>query len=353
MNNFSQIMGTVTPPVWIPAKKNEVDILSPDPLLLYGLELEIERVEQDMAVNGMVVATDGSLRNNGLEFITRPMYLNGVASCLQTFFTKNRLTEDNYSERTSIHVHTNCNDLTPDQVASVCVLYQVFEKVLFSWIGNDREANIFCVPWSETTVSYQTVGRLVEQNTNALRDWNKYTALNLAPLTRFGTIEWRHMNGHSDMARILLWCQLIGCLFAYCRNRKHDDVLNLVINLNTTSQYMNVLDTVFGSLSKHLKGIGYETLIEDGVLNMKYSIAKPPKALKMDCGTQTRGDNIPRFTIHDDMFAPPPAAPRETVEQMIERNREAMERVRDEVRRLRPRPEAINNFINPQRRVEL
>lgn len=282
MSNISQIMGTTTPPQWVNTRaKDNVVLDVPDPLLLYGMELEIERVDSDMAVDGMRVTTDGSLRNNGLEFITQPMNLLNLAACLTRFFNKTEFNDDNYSERTSIHVHTNCNDLTPPQVASVCVLYQVFEKVLFSFIGDDRESNIFCVPWSETTVSYQTVTRMVECRMERLRDWYKYTALNLAPLLTFGTVEWRHMAGTYDLPRILLWCQLIGSIFAYARKYTNEDVLNLVINLNTTSQYHNVIDAVFGQYAKHLKNPGYEMLIEEGVLNMKYALAKPPKKLNI------------------------------------------------------------------------
>lgn len=292
MSNFGDIMGTVVPNPWRAASSKIVDVAMPDPQLYYGVELEIEncRDGQDMVVDGMVVTTDGSLRNNGLEFITRPMHLSSLNTCLINFFNKNKLNEYNYSERTSIHVHTNCNDLTPEEVASICVLYQVFEKILFNFIGNDRANNIFCVPWSETTVSYQAVARLAEKDTDALRDWNKYTALNLLPLTRFGTIEWRHMEGHADITRIVLWCQIIGAMYAYARKKEHKKVLDLVINLNTTSQYRDVIDTVFGSLAAHLKKDGYELLIEDGVLNMKYSLAKPPKRNKLVFNTRPQNN---------------------------------------------------------------
>lgn len=283
MKTIAEILGVPYPKVY--AYKAEPKIPPQDhipaPNLLYGVELEIENCIGNMQVAGMRVETDGSLRNNGLEFITEPMELQHLIRCLTAFFAKNGLSDNNYSERTAIHVHTNCTDLIPTQVASICVIYQVFEKVLFNFIGNDRASNIFCVPWSETTVSYQTVTRMVECRMERLRDWYKYTALNLAPLLTFGTVEWRHMAGTYDLPRILLWCQLIGSIFAYARKYTNEDVLNLVINLNTTSQYHNVIDAVFGQYAKHLKNPGYEMLIEEGVLNMKYALAKPPKKLNI------------------------------------------------------------------------
>ncbi len=142
-------------------------IPTPDPSLLYGVELEIENTDSDLAVPGMRAVEDGSLRNNGWEFVTQPMTLSNPNHCLSSFFDGRGFSDENYSERCSVHVHTNCLDLTFSQLAAICMLYQVFEGVLFNFIGNDRDKNIFCVPWSETNLSYRTVNRIEEANGDA------------------------------------------------------------------------------------------------------------------------------------------------------------------------------------------
>jgi hypothetical protein len=268
-------MGTPSPYAWSAGRTQTNPCSIPDKTLLYGIELEIEGVHRDMVVDGMRVETDGSLRNNGLEFITEPMRLADLEVCLTTFFNKNKLNENNYSERTSIHVHTNCSDLEPHELANVCVLYQVFEKVLFNFIGDDRESNIFCVPWSETMINYQLVTLILKHDIRHVRDWYKYTALNLQPLSSYGTIEWRHMSGHCDVNKIILWCQLIGSIYKFSRNKQFAEVREHIISLNTTSQYREIIDLVFGEYAAALRGPGYQLAIEDGVLNMKYSLAEP------------------------------------------------------------------------------
>lgn len=252
-----------------------VPVINPDPSLLYGLELEIEDVSQDMVVKGMRVTTDGSLRNNGLEFITQPMTYSNLLSVLSTFFTKNKLSERNYSERCSIHVHTNALDLTSEQVQNLVMLYQVFEGVLFNFIGNNRDKNIFCVPWKETNLSFRIIRDMQEDRWFRIGDWQKYTALNLIPLQTQGSVEWRHMEGNCDLKRIMTWCRLIGHIYRMARGNTQQQIQDLVMRLNTTSLYNDVLGVVFQDDSAELRRGDYMALLEDGVLNMKYSILKP------------------------------------------------------------------------------
>lgn len=242
------------------------------PSLLYGVELEIENVPNwpDMVVPGITSVADGSLRNNGREFITNPMSYSNLAYCLDMFFTKNKLTKDNYSERCSIHVHTNCLDLTMDQIKTVLFLYQMCEKVLYSWVDPERYDNIFCVPWSQTNITYQSLSEKVDPST--WKAWRKYTGLNLLPLYEHGTIEWRHMSGHSDVKKILEWCQIIGCMFSYALEHSLEEVRTQLLELNTNSQYQTMLERVFKDHASLFYSMPtYIQDLEDGVLNLKYA----------------------------------------------------------------------------------
>jgi Putative amidoligase enzyme len=206
-----------------------------DPSLLYGVELEIEGVPHwaDLVVPGMDCKADGSLRNNGREFITAPMTYSNLAYCLELFFTKAKLTGDNYSERCSIHVHTNVQDMTWDQIQTLTLIYQVVERVLFRWIGAGREENIFCVPLHQTAITYNTIGSTPDSD--VFRGWEKYTAFNFLPMFTQGTVEWRHMHGHCDVDKILQWCQIIGSIFSYARRTQFDVAKKIVVELNTNS----------------------------------------------------------------------------------------------------------------------
>lgn len=249
-----------------------------DPSLFLGVEFEIENTEgidgdpDSQTVPGIYWKEDGSLRNRGLEFITHPMTYDHLKYVTQDFFQKNEWNEENYSERCSIHVHANCRDLTFRQVGSILLLYQAFERLLYAFAGEDRDKNIFCVPWSESMMAYNIVNKLNTDPNNTIRGWQKYLGLNLYRLQDLGTLEFRHMPGIYDVDKILTWYQIIGCLFVNARNNPLEFWEEELSSINTTSAYGQLLERVFGQWAHHLRVPGYEALLEEGILNIKYML---------------------------------------------------------------------------------
>lgn len=268
------------PPVKPYTNSKAIPLSCSDPSLLYGLELEIEGIAVDPSewyVGGMGGEADNSLRDNeygrGWEFITKPATFSVAAFVLNNFFNKAKLTQErNYSERCSVHVHVNVQDLTPEQLKTVCFLYQVFERVFYAYAGEDRDKNIFCVPWSETTITHGIVDRLTPEGLKMLTRWQKYTGLNLIPVTSQGTVEFRHLPGTCDLPRILGWMNMIGSLFFIARNYSFKDVQAQVISVNTTSEYRHLVKYVFREWEGLVDVPNLEELLEDGVLNVKYMI---------------------------------------------------------------------------------
>lgn len=267
------------PPVYeIPRKILEVE--GTDPELLYGIELEIENLDEDedrranRKVPGMEYHKDGSLRNYGGEFVTKPMRRNTLNYVLNQFFEKNKLDADNYSERCSVHVHANCGDLTSEQLRLVLCLYQILERVLFNFVKGDRDGNIFCVPWSESLIGSKILSSPDVLIAEGRYSWRKYTALNILPLYTQGTIEFRHMPGTADRELILDWCDIIGCMFKYARTHEFNDVVGTLMNLNTSSAYANFMMDIFTpDLYDKLAAGPYREYLEEGVLNMKIMLA--------------------------------------------------------------------------------
>lgn len=256
--------------------KNLTPIIEPikecaDPSLLYGLELEIEKCTSkniETRISGFEIKVDGSLRNNGYEFVTLPMNFGALETKLPVFFEKHGFKASNYSDRCSVHVHANCMDLTLEQVKTICLLYQVFEDLFFEFCGQERHNNIFCVPWNQTNNTHA----LLNDFQTKLGRWQKYTALNILPLKTFGTIEFRHMGGEYEVSKILTWLNLIGSLFAYARKNTFEKALKDFCELNTTSHYTSKLQEVFGPWSDYLMAPNYEYIVSQGILNMKYSL---------------------------------------------------------------------------------
>jgi hypothetical protein len=210
-----------------------------------GLEIEIERVKANKIGQYLVwqQRPDGSLRDNGVEFVSIPIAGPRIAYALNQFFD---LIPRGYrfSHRTSIHVHQNCLDMTLEEIASECLLYSVFEKVLFKFIGGDRDKNNFCVPWHDA-LPYQYIALLLGGDIPQLEQY-RYLALNPDALRKFGTLEYRHMGGTDDKVRIMKWINVIFCLKAFAMKHSFADLHARINALNTNSAYDAFFTEVFG-----------------------------------------------------------------------------------------------------------
>lgn len=276
---FSNVCGITSPTPFVDAKTYPVlKEEGLDPLLMYGVELEIENLgsydnfPDGLYVPGISGTNDGSLRNSGWEFITLPMRFNMLSQVLRKFYVKNKFTEKNYSDRTSIHVHVNVLDLTHEQIQTLFLLYLTFEPILFEWVGGERKDNIFCVPWSQTNISSQLLGQVPsDAYLGKVKRWQKYTALNLLPMWEIGTVEFRHMVGTPELGRVITWCDIIGGIVAYARTNKYEDVLKELSSLNSTSRYHNIVSSVFKQYSSQFtSSANFLHHMEEGAMFVKY-----------------------------------------------------------------------------------
>lgn len=187
--------------------------LQPTKEFIGGVELEIEGVNAVELPFGWHKEEDGSLRNEGMEFISPPSTRHslsvGFAQVHKTLKTVPGV--DPFSERTSIHVHVNCLDLTFPQTKSVLLWYALFEPVFFAMVKPSRRNNIHCVGLDQTVVSehYRRTLDVI------IAKWSKYTALNTLPLIPQGTIEFRHMHGHNDQVLFDQWLCTIENLWKW------------------------------------------------------------------------------------------------------------------------------------------
>lgn len=224
---------------------------------VYGLELEIEDMhailENGLTCKGWTTTPDGSLRNSGIEFLTRPpIELKEIEPALVRLFKELKISENSYSDRTSIHVHCNMQGESMDVLKSVCLLYLVTEQVFFSFVEQERFENVFCVPLMDFAAPFNLFA-VLNQGT-LTRNWTKYSALNLLPLTELGTVEFRHMHGTNDVDKIVTWVTAIDCLKQAARRKTFDEWRKQISALNTTSEYGGFLLELFGSIEEKFLG---------------------------------------------------------------------------------------------------
>jgi hypothetical protein len=243
-----------------------------NPDLIVGIECEIEgwNTEEELRHKGFHFESDGSLRNNGMEAITKPTKSKFVPALLEGLYKHYNITNENYSQRCSTHIHVNCQSMTLEQVKLLALLYQVLERPIFGFIGHDRQDNIFCVPWSQCNLSVDFAHKFIYDPNYTIRSWQKYTALNLLPLRDRGTVEFRHLEGTCDLERITAWLNIIGMMHRYACEHDYTDFKSTILEMNSISNYGAFIESVLGEHCVHLISLpSYQQDISLGVIDCK------------------------------------------------------------------------------------
>lgn len=263
-----------------------------------GLEVEVERIARTSGILPLRDnyhlwnnVPDGSLRNDGKEFVTVPLKGVDVIFALQTL--QEHLLKDKtciaheFTDRTSVHVHMNVLDLTGEQYLNLVLTYLLVEPLLYNYVGGDRSKNIFCVPIIDsdlgdilsTSLTYLKSGSAASA-ISALKSWQKYTGFNLLPTFGYGTVEFRHLVGTSDLSVITNWLNLILSLKTFAKSKSHTDLVDIIVNINTTSDYMQVTSAIFGNLVGILDTSNIQDVMEKTSAFIKDILVRLPNNAK-------------------------------------------------------------------------
>lgn len=176
-----------------------------------GIEIECESQDWNKLKPLTIWRTeaDPSLRNAGVEFITRGAILfRDIRLALNEWKEAVREVELINTYRTSVHTHINYQKRTfLDCYTTIC-LYWIVENLLVRYSGKHREGNLFCLRISDADFLCASLIRGLERNTlfsELINDQFKYAALNLVPINRLGTIEFRSMRGVYDVEVLEEW----------------------------------------------------------------------------------------------------------------------------------------------------
>lgn len=183
---------------------------------LFGIEMECEGVRSTsygpmsrLHEAGWEGVGDGSLRNSGVEFVSPPVTYQAACDMLQVLYQVKDEYHYRSSVRTSMHVHVNMRAETFDTLNNVLAAYCIVEPLLFLLCGPAREENIYCVPFYRANAPLRQLGRLKAGR----RGWSevcKYSALNIASLNKFGTLEFRHAPLWYTVGDAIQWVGIAG-----------------------------------------------------------------------------------------------------------------------------------------------
>lgn len=228
---------------------------------LFGIECEIESLKNVRKIpDTFQVHDDGSLRNNGKEFVTVPMGLKENVEAFKNLHASLVFVDKAvaFSSRTSIHVHMNCQNLDEKVVRKAVLFYALFEETFFALVDPSRRNNIHCVALTDTPLV-----DIYRASLSSMRQsWSKYTALNLLPLGSLGTIEFRHMHGHDDPRLLEEWLTCLERLMVLARTTELSAQTMTRANIGAWFSFLFGHTQNFSALWKRLDESIENTLID-------------------------------------------------------------------------------------------
>jgi hypothetical protein len=234
------------------------------PTAKVGIEVEFEQWSRNSPNEWWEQHPDEhSVRNGGTEFVTRGNGVCGqeIVEAVEEICTLAK--KDRWSEgipRAAIHIHLDVTDLDLDknELTTLISNYLLVEHMFFGYAGDWRADTGFCVPFYKGQSDFSILGRLLHSKLNKeefkryAAAGSKYQALNVNPLVRFGTLEFRHLPTTFDTARIFEWINLILSLKKSAHDERFQEPLKLLSTLGPEQFARRIFGNLWPAVSPYL-----------------------------------------------------------------------------------------------------
>jgi len=147
--------------------------------------------------------------------------------------------------------------------------YYLLEGVLVKYCGEHREGNRFCLRLQDSDGCYDVIRDLFSRGICNLRlhsqESLRYAALNLAAITKYGSLEFRSMRGTLDKNVILPWVNALANIKKFAVNFQDvRDIHEKVIELGPLGFMQEVLQDEY----KH-----FFTEMSESQINLGFSLS--------------------------------------------------------------------------------
>jgi hypothetical protein len=203
----------------------------------FGVEIEVEPNNPTMRPSDFFsqneaytrnwsIKSDGSLRNNGYEIISKVMNEYEIdqakVSYNESFPWRMFSTT---SPRTSVHVHLNFSQNYLFEVITFFCHMLLIEDIVAEYCGKTRKGNLFALESGKSLSNYNNVKELItKQDYRFGNNDYRYTAINLESLSRLGTVEVRTMRGLTNIDEVFDWVTILVQIKKLCTNKTPNQI---------------------------------------------------------------------------------------------------------------------------------
>lgn len=230
---------------------------------ILGVEFEVEGtnlpVQEDLKFfwnrvedNSLRSAAHGDAAEYVLSRPTMTDYFKG--KCLPYLLkkVKEKGSVVKFSNRCSTHFHVSALDLYVYQVFAYVGLYYVLEDLFKDIVGEQRDGNLFCLGARHSDlVSTQLTDAALTGTFQPLffTEHNRYSAVNLLALKKYGTVEFRAMQGTFDEERIHLWIDILMAMRTFVMKLEPGQMSDLLTMMSMKGPDSFVCEVLGGPLS--------------------------------------------------------------------------------------------------------
>lgn len=175
-----------------------------------GVEVEVEFNEncEVPIVKGWVREYDGSLRGYSAEYVfAGPAEREEALKRIDALYYALDHSKIKDSTRTSTHVHINVQSCSEAEILNMVFIYWIFEKELMQiFCEKERVGNLFCLDLQHGEDLLERIKRFISGHGNV---FERYASVNLASLYKYGSIEFRALQGFPSIEILYRWIDVL------------------------------------------------------------------------------------------------------------------------------------------------
>lgn len=169
----------------------------------HGIDAVADRYGSQVNHNQWKVQYDGSL-NSGWEIVSPP--ITDTEDLETVMFVLRKVIKAQGSPLTGLHIHHDINDFNLEQIKNLYSLYNKYEdNAIKSILRKQRIGNYYCKPISQVVNNVQESNTIEEFKRSSN---SRYHTLNNKAYIKYGTIEFRHHHGTTDVNEVMTWLHL-------------------------------------------------------------------------------------------------------------------------------------------------
>lgn len=166
-----------------------------------GINVEAAGYGSSVRENCWKVQPDGSI--NGWEIVSPP--LTDTEELKKVVHVLRKELKVRCNKKTGLHVHHDISDLNLNQIKNLYRLYNKYEaNAIYSIINPSRRRSSYCSPISPLMEKIESAST-IEDFKNVTH--SRYYNLNQKAYIKYGTIEFRHHQGTTNINEILAWIE--------------------------------------------------------------------------------------------------------------------------------------------------